>query len=133
MLRHWSQFVPNMSTDIRGHQHIKQSRHLILHCAVIRSHTHTHTHARTHARTQASKRTHKSDSDLQVFRVTRQHCLKGSIFSIVSNSGGIKFYTPFLARAANVTQCTLWVWFHFVSLACLPFLPLISEINSAIT
>ena len=27
MLRHWSQFVPNMSTDIRGHEALQHHHH----------------------------------------------------------------------------------------------------------
>ena len=30
MLRHWSQFVPNMSTDIRGHEALHHRHHLVI-------------------------------------------------------------------------------------------------------
>ena len=38
MLRHWSQFVPNMSTDVRGHEDLHHHHHNRFCCFVLTMH-----------------------------------------------------------------------------------------------
>ena len=63
VLRHWSQFVPNMSTDIRGyeallHHHYRSTHSPIRMCTPTHIFTHTHSYIPSNANIHPRVRTH---------------------------------------------------------------------------